>query len=134
MDCGPPAPTPTLAATPTPTPTRVPPPSVRRCRVTLTLVSIQVLNDTEVGSEEWIVTTHTILPVRFDPFRLDRVSADVGEGDVQINSIFESVELPESAFPTFAIIVAIVKEDDPGRRAYPLGLAEPYNPRMARTR
>lgn len=98
LEVRPPAtPTSTPTATPTPTPT----PAEARCRVTLTLVSIEVTLDTEEADiDEWEIHTGA----RAGPFgRLlfatTTVQADGGQGAVAINQVVGSDSVPKRRFP-----------------------------------
>jgi hypothetical protein len=102
-----------------------PPPG--RCTTTLTLVSIEVLNDTEVGNEEWSIATFAYPP--FGEATTVSVNADVGQGVVPINAVVASDTLSSLVFPREGVwISAIVTELDPvanefGSNAVTLGFA-----------
>jgi hypothetical protein len=93
--------------TPTPTPTPTP-----TCLVTLTLESIEVLDDTEIGQEEWLIETRSNFPAAFRPLN---VEADIGEGVVVIDRIVGSKTYPKAMFPVDHAVLGIeVRELDGG--------------------
>lgn len=63
----------------------------------LTLISIKVLDDTEIGQDEWEIKTSARVPGgALKPVRVD---ADVGDGDVLVNEVLGSKSYPMSIFP-----------------------------------
>ena len=105
-----PTPTPTRTPTPTPTPTRR---QTVQCRVTLKLVTFEVLEDTEDSRDTWRVTTSATFPG--GKLKTVNLEADSGESPVLIDQVLGSRTYPKSIFPLeHAQIFAHVREIDVG--------------------
>jgi len=100
---------------PPPAPSEVPIPD---CEITLTLVSIEVLEDTEIGEEEWLIRTYALYNDTYDEDTgfnpgFIAISADEGDGVVLINELADTQTISKDSFPVSAIVQVLIFEEDP---------------------